>query len=212
MKIEKNKKISKIDRYWGIIRNGLFLFGLRNQLAKIGIDITPYYWVQEETEPCSEPIIKDDATYTVRYLNQEELKKVCNLKPGEDYDKMMEGVEKGQLIIGLETNHKIAAYTFVELNDFDFKGRKFELGPHEAYLLNMWTFHEYRGKNLAPYLRYQTYRLLQEKGLSTKYSITNYLNKSSIKFKNKLNSKHLFLYLSIVLFKRYKWNFKLRNC
>ncbi|MBO0340552.1 MAG: GNAT family N-acetyltransferase [Allomuricauda sp.] len=211
MKIEKNKKVSGFDRYWGIVRNGLFLLGLRNRLAKLGIDVAPYYWVQEETEPCAEPIIKDDATYTVRYLNQDELRKVCHLEPGEDYDRMMEGVEKGQLIIGLETSNKIAAYTFVELNDFDFKGRRFELGPNEAYLLNMWTFHEYRGKNLAPYLRYQAYQLLREKGIDVKYSITNYFNKSSIKFKNKLNSKHLYLYLCVVLFKRYTWNFTLRK-
>ncbi len=211
MKIERNKKISNVNRYWGILRNGLFMFGLLNRLAKIGIDIAPYYWVQEEIEPCTMPIIKDDALYTVRYLNEKELREVCPYEPGENLDKMLDGVANGQLVIALENDHKIAAYNLVELNDFDFKGRMFRLGPHEAYLSNMWTFHEYRGKNIAPHLRYQTYRLLHEKGIDVKYSITDYYNKSSIKFKKKLNSKPLFLYLSIVLFKRYKWNFTLRR-
>lgn len=211
VKVKKSNKASGLKRYIEIIRNGLFLFGLFNRLAKIGIDIVPYYWVQEEAAPCQEPTIKDDAVYTVRFLNKKELKAVCHLEPGDEYDKMMEDVENGQLVIGLETDNTIAAYTFVELNSFEFKGRRFNLGPNEAYLLNMWTFHDYRGKNLAPYLRYHVYQVLSEKGIKFKYSITDYFNKSSIKFKNKLNAKNLYFYLAIVLFKKFQWNFTIRK-
>ena len=126
-------------------------------------------------------------------------------------DELVKGFNNGQLCIGLEHEKNIAAYTFVELNDFTFNYRTFELKNNEAYLLNMWTFHGYRGRNLAPYLRYKSYQLLKEQGRDVKYSITNYFNKSSIKFKNKLNSKHLKFYLSIVLFKKYHWNFKLKE-
>jgi len=211
VKVKKSKKASGFTRYMDILRNGLFVFGLLNRLEKIGIDISPYYWVQEEAKPCPEPVIKDDALYGIRYLNKEELKAVCHLEPGEEYDKMMRDVENGQLVIALETNNIIAAYTFVELNSFVFKGRRFILKPNEAYLLNMWTFHDYRGRNLAPYLRYRTYKLLSEKGIEVKYSISDYFNKSSIKFKKKLNAKQLYLYLAIVLFNKYKWNFTLRK-
>lgn len=209
--VKKSKNASVIKRYKDIISNGLFMFGLLNRLAKIGVDICPYYWVQEETEPCEQPIIKDDAVYSVRFLKLNELKAVCHLKPGQEYDKMMKDVENGHLVIALEKEKTIAAYTFVELNSFNFKGRRFDLKPNEAYLLNMWTFHDFRGKNLAPYLRYQAYRLLSERGIDTKYSITDYFNKSSIKFKDKLNAKPLSLYLAIVLFKKFTWNFTLRR-
>jgi hypothetical protein len=211
VKIKKGNSASGIKRYKDIISNGLFMFGLLNRLANIGVDICPYYWVQEETEPCEQPMIKDDAAYSVRYLNLDELKAVCHLKPGEEYDKMMKDVENGHLVIALEKDKTIAAYTFVELNSFNFKGRRFNLKPNEAYLLNMWTFHEFRGKNLAPYLRYQTYKILSDKGIDIKYSITDYFNKSSIKFKQKLNSKPKSLYLAIVLFKKFTWNFTLRR-
>ena len=92
-----------------------------------------------------------------------------------------------------------------------FTTKTFRLKDNEAYLLNMWTFHAYRGKNLAPYLRHQSYRLLEKQGRTEKYSITQYFNKSSIKFKNKLNSKHLKLYLSIALFKKFYWNFCIKE-
>lgn len=210
--MKERKKVSNIERYWNIIRNGLFLFGLRNRLAQIGIDIDPHYYVQEEFEPCEEPIVKGDASnYILKEISVEELKLVRYRESDEDFNIMIKGMERGQLCIGLENNGEMAAYMFIELNDFEVKGRKFKLKLNEAYLLNMWTFHAYRGKNLAPYLRYQSYQLLKKKGRNIKYSTSDYFNKSTIKFKRKLNSKNLYLYLNIELFGKYSWNFTLKK-
>lgn len=211
MENRKGEVPSNLTRYWGIVRNGLFLFGLRNRLALIGIDINPYYWVEEEFKRCQVPIIKDDVSkYTLKHLTIDQVKLITK-HHGPNYEEMIEGLVSGQLCVGLENNGEIACYTFIELNSFEFNGRFFKLKPNEAYLLNMWTFHNYRGKNLAPYLRYQVYRLLEERGINVKYSVTQYFNKSSIKFKKKLNSKNHFLYLHIALFKKIKWNFTLKK-
>lgn len=199
MESKLDRNVSKLSRYRGIINNGLFLYGLRNRFANIGIDIDPYYWVQEEIEPCDEPIVKGGTSGF--FLKDLTLK---------DQAKKL-GVKTGQLCFALEYNGELAAYTFIELNNFEIKGRSFKLKPNEAYLLNMWTFHAYRGRNLAPYLRYKTYELLKLQGIDTKYSMTDYLNKSSIKFKQKLNSKNLVLYLNIQLFKKYNWNYTLKK-
>ncbi|MFH4966046.1 hypothetical protein V8G69_13675 [Gaetbulibacter sp. M235] len=211
--ITKNTEdISPLKRYWNIISHGLFLFGLRNRLANIGLDINPYYWVQEEVDECKEPKIKGNPLeYSVRFLNVEEFKSITENESGATVNEMIEGLKKGQLCIGLEHNGNIAAYTFIELHDFVYYNRTFKLKDNEAYLLNMWTFHSYRGKNLAPYLRYQSYKLLDKQGRTVKYSITQYFNKSSIKFKSKLNSKHLSLFISIALFKKYYWNFPIKK-
>lgn len=212
MAVSKVQTISSTKRFWNIINNGLLVYGIRNRLARIGIDITPYYWVQEEVEPCKEPIVHGKyEDYTVRYLTKKGIQVIVKKVPKMLGDELIKGFNKGQLCIGLEHDKNIAAYTFVELNDFTFNYRTFKLKKNEVYLLNMWTFHEYRGKNLAPYLRYKSYQLLKEHGRDIKYSITNYFNKSSIKFKSKLNSKHLIFYLSIVLFKKVHWNFKLKD-
>ncbi len=208
-----SSSISNSKRYWNVISNGLLLFGIRNRLAKIGFDFRPYYWVQEEVTPCNEPRIKGNAstTYKARYLNLEELKIISKNLPEQLAKEVIEGFNKGQLCIGLEHKNEIAAYTFVELNDFVFNRKKYKLKENEAYLLNMWTFHSFRGKNLAPYLRYQAYQLLKDQGRDVKYSITEYFNKSSIKFKAKLNSKHKKLILSIILFKKFYWNFLIKK-
>ena len=210
--MKKNKNLSSFEKIKHALKNDLFLYAFRNLLARVGIDIKHYYWVQEEFEPCERPIIKDDSSkYTLIELS---LDKVISIIEGstwvsiENATKAMEG---GQICLGLETEGKIAAYNFIELKDFKYKGREFKLKPNEVYLTNMWTFHDYRGKNLAPYLRYESYRFLEKQGRDIKYSITDSLNKSSIRFKKKLNSKHLYFFLGIVLFKKIKWNFTLKK-
>ncbi|MEH6779894.1 hypothetical protein [Maribacter arcticus] len=206
------EQISLTQRYWNIIKNGLLLFGIRNKLAQVGLDIRPYYWVQEEIFPCEEPIIKGDVfRYNVRFLNLEEIEELSKNLPKMLAQDLIVGIKNGQLCIALEYNNEIAAFTFVELKNFVFNRKAFTLKHNEAYLLNMWTFHSFRGRNLAPYLRYKTYQLLRKQGRNSKFSITEYFNKSSIKFKKKLNSKNLMLIMSIVLFKRYYWNFLIKT-
>ncbi|GGD23548.1 GNAT family N-acetyltransferase [Hyunsoonleella pacifica] len=213
LKMDKQpNKTSLFRRYRDIINNGLFLFGVRNKLASIGLNFNPYYWVEEEVSFCEEPKIKDDVDkYLVEFLSVDEFKSLSILHSVDDREKMIKGFEKGQLCVGLKCDNEVAAYTFVEPNDFEYRGRAFKLKPNEVYLFNMWTFHKYRGRGLAPYLRWQTYRLLEEEGMDVKYSITNYFNKSSIKFKNKLNTVNHKLYLGIVLFKKFRWNFTLKH-
>jgi hypothetical protein len=75
----------------------------------------------------------------------------------------------------------------------------------------MYTFEAYRGKNLAPYLRYHSYKLLEDQGIDKLYSISAYFNKSSLKFKQKLNAQHLQLLLHVGLFKRFHWNYTLKT-
>lgn len=206
------ESISVLKRFLNIFKNGLLLFGIRNRLALLGIDIRPYYWVQEETKKCTEPIIKGNSNeYSFRYLNSDEVTLIAGNVPRILRNELIRGFNNGQTCLGLIHKNNIAAFMLIELNEVVFNKRTFKLKDNEAYLLNMWTFHSYRGKNLAPYLRYQSYQMLKEQGRVIKYSITEYFNKSSIKFKKKLNSKHHKLYLSIVLFKKYYWNFTLKE-
>ncbi|MET7030288.1 hypothetical protein [Sediminicola luteus] len=212
MDIVESKKISTPKRFWNVIRNGLFFHGLRNRLERIGINFMPYYWVKEEMRKCEEPQIKGDVSeYKLRYLTLEELTLICKDIDNFILDDLIDDFKNCDLCIGLENNKEIAAYMFIGLNDFTFKHRKLQILENEAYLFNMWTFHSFRGRNLAPYLRYKSYELLNEMGRDTKYSITEYFNKSSIKFKNKLNSKHLQLYLYIELFGTIKKHFLIRS-
>ncbi|NND52624.1 MAG: hypothetical protein HKN54_09455 [Flavobacteriaceae bacterium] len=198
--------------FWQLLKHGLFLQALRYGLAKIGIDIMPYYWVQEEVIPTDEPKIKDDnEQFIFKPLDEDEINFILNNSDSINEQKIRQSLAVGQECVGLINNDNIAAYMFLDLNNFTFKKRTFNLKGNEAYLLNMFTFNDYRGKNLAPYLRYCCYRYLENRNINVKFSISNYFNKSAIKFKKKLNSKPLKLYMNIELFKKFQWHFVLRN-
>lgn len=212
VQIKEARKISTVQRYWNVIRNGLFWFGFINRLKRLGIEIKPYYWVQEEVQKCEEPKIKGDILeFTFRELSLDEMKLLTEGITNLDLDQFMKNYENSQLCMGLEHNREIAAYMFIGLKDLNFKGEIFQIKDNEAYLFNMWTFHSFRGRNLAPYLRYKCYELLRAQGRDTKYSITNYFNKSSIKFKQKLNSKHLRFYIYINFFGKWERNFLIKS-
>ncbi|NNJ88256.1 MAG: hypothetical protein HKP53_02550 [Eudoraea sp.] len=212
MEVTKKSKTSRVKWLWNIVRHGLILHGITNRLEKIGIDIDPYYWVQEGISGYSPPEIRGDTSeFSIKYLNLEEVTQTISRVSGFRKQEILDGFRNGQLCVGLIHQKECAAFMFIELNDFELKKRTFKLADNEAYLLNMWTFDAYRGMNIAPYLRYQCYLLLNEMGRDTTFSISDYFNKSSIKFKKKLNAKHLKLYLYVGLFKKYHWNFELKD-
>lgn len=192
-------------------RNGLFLFSLRNFIMRFGVDIDPYYLEREGLDQSNVPAIRGDATeYRIESIRAEEIGILENIM-GMDVKKLKADIEAGQLCIGLKRGAEIAALMFAETRNFEYKYRTFHLGKNEAYLLNMYTFEAYRGKNLAPYLRYHSYKLLEDQGIDKLYSISAYFNKSSLKFKQKLNAQHLQLLLYVGLFKRFHWNYTLKT-
>jgi GNAT superfamily N-acetyltransferase len=98
-------------------------------------------------------------------------------------------------------------------NPHEFSGNlcRFDLEPDEAYLYDAYTIPDYRGKRLAPYLRYQTYRCLSRRGMNRIYSISDAFNTPSIRFKQKLKARFVKLGLSIQLLNRRTYNITLRQ-
>ncbi len=213
MEIKKEDKFYRIKWFWNIISHGLFMHGLRNRFASIGIDFMPYYFVQEGVTAFNPPEIRGKSTdYQISYFGEAELKLIKKSIIGIEGKDLLKDFKNGQLCIGLKHQDEIAAYMFVKQDEFHFRGRTFTFQKNEAYLHSMYTFETYRGKNIAPYLRFKSYELIKEQGIDTIFSVSEYFNKSTIRFKSKLGSKHLKLFLSVVLFKKVQRNYTLKNC
>lgn len=209
-RIEK-RRFYKVRMAWNRVRNGLFLFTLRNFLTRLGLDIAPYYWESEGLNHCKELKIKESLSdYEVVHIKADEVGIMHGIM-GLDSDELKEDIRNGQLCMGLKYQNEIVAVVFANFNDFIFKNRPFKLKSNQAYILNLYTFEAHRGKNLAPYLRYQSYKVLKEKGVDEIFSITSYFNRSSLRANKKMNIKHLKLFLYIGLFKRFHWNFILKE-
>lgn len=195
-----------------IIKHGLFWHGVRNNLAKIGLDFMPYYWVREATSPVTPPEIRgEDKDFEITTFGEAEINYIKNTIIGIEQKDLLADLKNGEICIGLKNREEIAAYMFIKCRPFTFRKRSFDLRPTESYLHSMYTFEAYRGKNLAPYLRYHSYKHLEKKGITNFYSVSEYFNKSTIRFKKKLNSKPMKLYLSLVIFKKWTMNFTLKN-
>ena len=162
-----------------------------------------YYWVKEATYTIASPALilirgklKD---FEISTFGEEELIYIKKTIIGIENKDLLTDLKNGEICIGLKHKDEIAAYMFIKCRPFTFRRRDFKLKPVDSYLHNMYTLEAFRGKNLAHYLRYYSYKLLEKKGVTNFYSISDYFNKSTIKFKKKLTSKPLYLYLSVVL-------------
>lgn len=195
-----------------IIKHGLFWHGVRNNLAKIGLDLMPYYWVKEATSQITPPKLRgEDTNFEISIFGETEINYIKDTIIGIEQKDLLADLKNGEICIGLKNSGEIAAYMFIKCKPFTFRNRYFNLMDTESYLHSMYTFESYRGKNIAPYLRYQSYKYLEKENIKTYYSVSEYFNKSTIRFKEKLNSKPINLYLSVLLFKRWNYNFTLKS-
>ena len=212
MEGDKNGLSYRVKWLSNIIKHGLFMHGVRNNLAKIGLDFMPYYWVQEATSPIEPPEIRgEDKDFEISIFGEEEINYVKSPIIGIGEKDLLADLKNGEICVGLKNKGTIAAYMFIKQKPFIFRKRKFNLKPTESYLHSMYTFEAYRGKSIAPYLRYHSYKLLEKEGVTGFFSVSEYFNKSTIKFKKKLNSKPVKLYLSVLLFKSWTLNFTLKK-
>lgn len=212
MEIGHTTRFYKVRWFWNIMRYGMFWQGLRNRLASIGVDIMPYYWTLEGDEDITPPEIKGDtAGFKMTYLDREDLVYIKSIIKGIAHKDLISYFEEGQTCIGLKCNDDIVAYVFIKKKDYFFRGKTFKFKDDEAYLHSLYTFESYRGRGIAPYLRYHCCKMLKKEGVEKVYSITECLNRASIRFKRKLKVKHTKLYLSINLFNRINKNILLKE-
>jgi len=193
------------------IRHGLILHSLFNLLLRIGVSIYPYWIEVEGLHLAKEPDIRDDkALYRIGTVDKAvvlELYENLHWNTAE----LKERLASDYHSVGLFREDVLTAFMLMRQQSFIFKGNHISLSENEAYLDNMYTYEDYRGRSLAPYLRYQGYKLLKADGKTRCLSITQSFNTSSLKFKAKLNAEHSELWLHIGFFNKTSWNFRLKK-
>lgn len=187
---------------------------LRDYLAEIGIEIMPFYWVKE-TIPDKIPTYSDAdfVDYEFTFFRLEDIKAFSKLPErkfiGEEH--MVKMFHKGKKCYGAKYKGEIAAFTWFDLEESYTKFYPTTMKSNEAYLFDMYTLKAFRGKNLAPILRYKIYTILKELGRDTCYSVTECFNTPSKRFKEKLGARNVFLGVYINLFKKYKRRWVLKK-
>ncbi len=175
----------------------------------------PFYLTREgldnQTGAEVNPKMKID-DWGLVYLPASDMKQVSET-PGvkETEQDLVKRLEAGCLCLGLKNGSTIVAHMWCNLSMCDSPLLGFPLKQNEAYLTGARTLEEYKGKNIAPYLRYHFYKLLHKMGRTELYSVTEYFNKSAIKFKEKLGARQAGFYVHLCFLKRYRTVILLRR-
>lgn len=184
-------------------------------LSKMSIRVSPYYIVLEGLFNRSMPDLeKGFEGYDIGFLGAEDMREISVI-PGPDRifseEDLLLRLKQGKKCLGIKYNERIAAFTWFDLAEFKSIFLRFLLKKNEAYLFDAYTMMSFRGKGLAPYMRCQCYKELAKLGRNKLYSISECFNTPSIRFKMKLNAKIIELYLYVEIFKRWRFNSRLKR-
>ena len=197
-----------LKHIWVKIRYSAFLRLIFDGLTMIGIRISLFYIVLEGLfDENLLNIEKGFNGYDVGYLGAEDMKELSVI-PGPDRsfseEDLLLRLKQGNKCLGIKYKGRIAAFTWFDLGEFKLGFFRFSLKENEAYLFDAYTLMSFRGKGLAPYMRYRSYKELAKLGKNKLYSVSECFNTPSIRFKMKLNAKIIELYLYVEIFK--KWH------
>jgi hypothetical protein len=184
-----------------ITKHHLMLLYASYALNKIGLHITPFYLTQEFSQ-IKPPVLKlnniDNVQYTM--LTSQDIEKLFT-NPEFKYSirDRKTFIDDNCLCYALVQDDEIMSVMWCNLKEINNLLLTIPLKQDEAYLCGMKTHTKYKGLSLAPYLRYKVYQSLSEMGRLKLYSLTEYLNKSSKRFKEKLEARHIMLYIHVQL-------------
>lgn len=208
------------ERLMGVVKkasqrahHGLLLMFILNRLAKTGLEIYPYYLMQAGlcNENGSELRRKLDPG-TPDLLELSDVRAISSI-PGYHVSekRALEWLANGCRCFGVKRDAEIASLVWCNLRECRSRTLSFPLGEDEAYLFDSYTAEAFRGKNLAPYLRYQMYKHLASMGRTKCYSSIHLFNTPSLKVARKVNARPLRLYLYINLFNQCHCRFVLKD-
>jgi len=180
-------------------------------LSKIGLEFRPFYWVQEGINLMEAPNVKGlNSEYRTEFLSEEDMQEIGKYARGYPEKLLISWLRNGRICIALKDKYGICTFLWIDLKECKYKPGDIHLKSDEAYISDMYTMESYRGRNLAPYLAYRSYDILNKMGRYKIYSISEFFNSSAIKYKQKLNVKNLELLLLVRLFGKWKWSFTIK--
>ncbi len=213
--MEKHHYFAKVSGIYRKARDEGTGKAVKYLFKRVLMDVRPFYYMKE-IFPAAVP---DHLTalpdgfefFTLTESDLETFRHHPRRDEYVDHQTMLDHLHKGDTCLGIKCKGEIVALSWYSLIDSTAKYYPAPMGEKEAYLYDMFVFAEYRGKNLAPILRYKNYQILHSLGRVTYYSITERANSASLRFKQKLGAQKLFLAAYCELFGRYKKTVILRR-
>ena len=205
--MERMSGIDYLRHLWTRVRREPAAQLLLDGFGRLGIAIQPFYLFEESLPPGGPPPV-DPALQAarIRLLGPEDMGAVAAVPwRGLDEAFFRQRLEHGNGCLGLFDGGELAAFTWFDPRECNYEGWRFPLRDDEAYLFDAFTLTPWRGKGLAPYLRYRVYEILAEQGRRRFYSVSIRSNRAAIRFKEKLGGRIVARGYRVGLFGR--WSF-----
>ncbi len=184
------------------------------RLRRIGIHFQPYFLFREGVRPHAAAWPELALEFPSSVLNAADTTDVASIAAFDSWrtvEHVHARLEKGHLCILLKNNGRIAGFTWADLDEVNDSVCDYGLRPGETYLYDAFTAPQFRGRNLAAYMRVESYNHLRRIGRNTFYSISECFNTPAIKFKERLNADRARLYLQIKIGRRVLGHWELKD-
>ena len=177
------------------------------------VQVIPYYIMKEVFVDHDElSIIPRVEDLEISVLTRDDMAYLGNHKEGsastEQYNRM---IDSGCICLAAKHKGEIASYSWADQRYLTYKGKTIVLKQNEAYLFDARTYKAFRGKNLAPYVRHELYKLLRQRGVDRFLSITLLSNTASMRFKQKVGANPIDMFLYVGLLRKFHMHFHLKN-
>lgn len=196
-----------------VLRHGLLGQTMLDILRRLGIEITPYYLVEEsaDTLPAEIPPAKLPEL-EMRFFTLDDAPAIAAMPDGElSETEARARLEGGVWGFGAWSAGELVSFTWANLEELDFDPCRRPLESNEAYLYGAKTSRSCRGMNLGPAMRVELYRSLAQHGRMRLLSISYTFNRPAIRFKQKLNARFAFHYLYLNLWGLWRRNWLVRR-
>jgi len=173
----------------------------------------PFYLTKEKLSDIEEPEFKDILeAYSFGFFGPQEIRMIGQTPElNRNESLFLAWLKEDKKCYGVKTNGRIIAFVWIDFKECNYEYDRFRLNEDEAYLFDLYTIKEFRGKNIAPYLHYESYKVLEEMGRTTFYHITELFNIAAIKYKKKMNMKNTKLDLYIEIFRKFRWHWIIKE-
>ncbi len=181
----------RLRNLWVKMRSCQALRPLYALQRRIGLYARPYYVVREGRGIKNSPPIKPELeSYEMRSFDDRDMRQMARI-PGRSFSEaeLLKRLNQGKRCYGIACREQMAAFTWVDFEEFGMNDSRSSLKEDEAYLFDAYTLPAFRGKGLAPLVRYYAYGQLEDMGIKTLYSITDFFNIPATRFKEKLGAK-----------------------
>jgi GNAT superfamily N-acetyltransferase len=173
------------------LRNEPFSQLMLDGLGRLGLLLQPFYLFEEQLPSGAAPAVHPAlAAAEIRLLGPDDVALLAAVPwRGLDAATCRERLHRGNGCLGLFVDGRLAGFTWFDLAECNFEGWRMPLQADEAYLFDAFTLPDWRGKGLAPLLRYRVYQQLALQGRRRFLSVSIRTNRAAIRFKRKLGGR-----------------------